>query len=119
MKKRTNFESLNKINMKKTTSAVFKTTLNPEKEAALLLHFNTIYECNALSEHEYKIAYLAFLWKNGFVYTDTNENRFIIKEETGVDEFDYELTFEVDESGGSNLDITYDFYDFNKMMEII
>ncbi len=99
----------------------FIKTLNDEKKKKLLEHFSGIYECSELAEHEYKIAYLAWLWENGYVYCTDDGMHYVIKDETGIYNMEYELTFEVDEefTGGVNLDITYDFYDFDKLMLIV
>jgi hypothetical protein len=107
--------------MHKISKKEFSNTLTSEIENALLKHFNTIYVCKTLTEHEYKIVYLAYLWKSGYVYEIGDGWLDINKEQTGVDIRDYELTFEVDESetGGTNLYLTYEFYDLDKIIKII
>lgn len=99
----------------------FLKTLNSEKEKRMLEHFSAIYECSVLSEHEYKIAYLAWLWGKGYVYGSVDEMFYFNENETGIDLMEYELTIEVEEefAYGANLNITYDFYGFDKLMLIV
>lgn len=85
----------------------------------LLCHFNTIYECTELSETENKIIYLAWLWKNGHVFK-LGEGWFHFDEtEAGVPIDDYEVTFEAEPSGGTNLSLFYDYYEIDKIMAIL
>jgi len=99
----------------------FLKTLNDEKKKKMLEHFSGIYECSELSEHEYKIAYLAWLWEKGYVHGTEVEMPYIDEKETGIDLMEYELTIEVEEefAYGANLNITYDFYGFDKLMLIV
>lgn len=96
----------------------FIDSLTPQKQQTLHEHFDTIYECPVLSEHEYKIAYLAWLWANGKVYDAGNHDFYINEEEAGVSMTDYEITFEDDyEHGGINLQLLYDYYGMNQLIE--
>ena len=101
----------------------FKNEMTQVIKKALIVHFNEIYVCSKLEEHEIKIAYLAYLWKNGQVI---NEPGYIVEilneKEHGVDlHKDYEITVEAgpDENGGVNLDLMYDFYRFDELMELV
>lgn len=94
-------------------------TLTAEQKKALLQHFNTIYECEELSETENKIIYLAWLWKEGYVKSVSDGPRIFDEIEAGVPLTYYEITFEDENSGGINLDLTYDFYEIDKIIEII
>ena len=93
--------------------------LTAEQKKALLLHFNTVYECEELSETENKIIYLAWLWSNGDVKYFGDGPRIFDEIEAGVPLNDYEITFEDENSGGINLELTYDFYDISKIIEIL
>lgn len=93
--------------------------LTTEQKKALLQHFNTIYECKELSEAESKIVYLAWLWKEGYVKSVSDDPRIFDEIEAGVPLTDYEITFEDENSGGINLELTYDFYDIGKVIEIL
>ncbi len=95
----------------------FKESISQEQASTLLKHINEIYECTELSDHEYKIAYLAYLWKHGKVTSDNGF--FVIEQGHGVSTMDYELTFEVEQSGGVNLDVTRDYYQLDKFMELV
>lgn len=99
----------------------FLNQLTEQEIQELLAHFDSIYECNSLSEHEKRIVYIAYLWKNGFVYQDETGFTSIDESITDITDMDYELTFEVDESerGGVNLNITYEYYDFENIMKLI
>lgn len=88
-------------------------------QQALLGHFNTLYECEALGKHEWNIVYLAWLWANDYVFSDEDGMAWFDQDEVGMDIMDYELTFEVEDSGGLNLDVTHDFYELGKLAVII
>ena len=95
----------------------FKESMSQEQVDKIVKHINEIYECAELSEHEYKIAYLAYLWKHGKV---TGENGFFdIENGHGVSIMDYELTFEAETSGGVNLDVTRDFYEIDELIKLV
>lgn len=85
----------------------------------LLQHFNTVYECNELSETENKIIYLAWLWKNGHVFTLGEGWLQFDETQAGVTLGDYEITFESEPSGGANLSLFYDYYGLEKIMAIL
>lgn len=96
----------------------FIDNLTPQQQQTLHEHFDTIYECPVLSEHEYKIAYLAWLWANGKVYDAGDHDFFINEEEAGMSMTDYEITFEDGhEHGGINLQYLYDYYAMNQLIE--
>lgn len=95
----------------------FKESISQEQANELVKHFNEIYECNALSEHEYKIAYLAYLWKHGKVVSDNGF--FDVEKGLGVSIMDFELTFEIEQSGGVNLDLTRDYYQIDKLIKLV
>lgn len=103
--------------------STFKSTLNKEKTNRLISHFDEIYSCTELSEHEFRIAFLAYLWKNDFVLNSSEFGYEILNEtELGIDIYkDYEISFEAGEagSGGINLGITYDYYNLSQLMEIV
>jgi len=105
--------------MKKTSYQEFMAVLDDNKKQNILRHFNTIYECNELGEHELNIAYLAWLWKEGYVYVDESGMSYYAEEETGMDCMAFEITIESEDSGGVNLDIMHDFYRFYKLMELL
>jgi hypothetical protein len=95
----------------------FKESISQEQDIAIVKHFNEIYQCNVLSEHEYKIAYLAYLWKHGKVVSDNGF--FDVEKGLGVSIMDFELTFEIEQSGGVNLEITKDYYQLVRLMELL
>lgn len=103
--------------MKTTSIKEFQAQLDEQKLQNILDHFNTIYECPELSEHEMKIAYLAWLWKEGYVYGDGGQE-YILEEETGMEIMEYEISIEADPPGGVNLFVLYDFYNFDEMMKL-
>jgi len=93
--------------------------LTSEQKNALIQHFNAIYECTELSEMEYKIIYLAWLWKNGYVRKLEDGWMEFDETEAGVPIDDYEVTFEAEPSGGTNIALFYDYYEINKIMAIL
>jgi hypothetical protein len=93
-------------------------SLTKEKKDELLKHFKSIYECAELQELELGIIYLAYLWRNGKVYRDGN-GMAMIDDVYGVKYSDYELSIEVEDGGGINLDVMFDYYDFNTLMAIV
>lgn len=104
----------------------FSVQLTKEEKQLLLTHFNTIYECQELTEHEYKMIYLALLWANGFVYRLENGFAFFDEERAGIRYDAYEISFEdgvygVDGygAGGMNLDLTYGYYDIDEIINLM
>jgi hypothetical protein len=100
----------------------FREQLTESQLKKLLSHFDAIYECESLGEHELKITYLAYLWKNNQVVITDFGYEIIDPEKLGIDVFkDYEITFEQDpeDAGGVNLGITYDYYNFIELFEIV
>ncbi len=97
----------------------FKQNITGELNEKLLAHFNNVYECSKLEEHELKIAFLAYLYINDNMYTDGVS--LDIPSGLGVEWADYEISFEGGEGcgGGVNFDITYDFYDFAGLSELL
>ncbi len=94
-------------------------SLTQEQKQALLDHFNEIYECNELTDHEYKIIYLAWLWANGLVYELDDGWYAFDEDKTGMSIKDYDITFEAEPSGGANLDLFYDYYNLDKMIKLM
>lgn len=100
----------------------FRDQLTENQLKDLLTHFNEIYECEHLNEHELKICYLAYLWKNNQVILTYFGYEIIDDRNLGIDLMkDYEITFELDQedAGGVNLGVTYDYYNFIQLFEII
>ena len=99
----------------------FKKGLSGKTMEKAVQHLDRIYECSELGEHEMRILYLAWLWKNEEVYCSEGGYEINNENEKGIDIMDYELSFEVEESeaGGVNLGITYDFYEFVGLMGVL
>ena len=96
----------------------FISNLTSEQQETLRQHFDTIYECPEMTEHEFKIAYLAWLWANGKVYNEGDMGFNFYEEETGIPMEDYEITFEDNyEEGGINLDYIYRYYSLEELIE--
>ena len=104
--------------MKTTTKQEFINNLSEEQKQSIVNHFDTIYECSELTNHEYKITYLAWLWKKEEVYSCEDGSWTLPEDIADVDIMDYEITIEDETSGGVNLDVTYDYYNFDKLMSI-
>ena len=92
--------------------------LTDDQKHKLLSHFNTIYECRQLSDHEYKIIYLAWLWANGFVYKDENGMSMIDENTSDLPLNAFEITFEAEESGGVNLELSRMYYDLDEIIPL-
>lgn len=101
----------------------FKNQLSEEQKSNLIIHFNEIYELEELTEHELKISYLAYLWKNKqVVLIDEMGYDVLNSKSLGIDvHIDYEISFEAGEGGegGVNLAIMYEFYYFDILMTLI
>ena len=96
----------------------FISSLTAEQQETLRQHFDTIYECPEMTEHEFKIAYLAWIWANGNVYNEGDMGFNFYEEETGIQMEEYEITFEDDyELGGVNLDYMYGYYSLGELIE--
>ena len=93
--------------------------ITPEQKQSLLAHFNEIYECKELTDHEYNMIYLAWMWANDLVYKLDDGWYEFDEDKTGMSIKDYEITFEAEPSGGSNLDLLYDYYNLDKMMKLM
>jgi len=96
----------------------FISNLTAEQTETLRQHFDTIYECPEMTEHEYKIAYLAWLWANEKV-SELGDHDFVIDEkESGLKMDDLAITFEDDyEHGGISLQYLYEYYSFGQIFE--
>ena len=95
----------------------FIQNLTQEQQENLLEHFNSIYECRELSEHEFNMAYLAWIWAKGLIYKDISGISLFNEEEAGVQLTDYEITIENEVGAGINLDLTYDYYDLDRLIK--
>jgi hypothetical protein len=93
--------------------------LSQEQIQALVQHFNNIYECPALSDHEHKMIYLVRMKADGILYRTSEGILEFDPHIAGVSYSDYEITFEDDNSGGVNLDLTWDFHDLDKVHTIM
>lgn len=94
-------------------------SLTTEQSDALVKHFDAIYECNELSETEYKIIYLAWLWAKDYVKDIGDGFLFFDEAEAGVPLSDYEITFESEISGGMNLNLMHQYYNIDEIIEIL
>jgi hypothetical protein len=101
----------------------FKKQLTNQQLASLHNHFNEIYECKQLEDREFKMAYLAYLWKNKQVVLTQDRGYEILNTESlGINvDTDYEISFEAGEdgAGGVNLGVLHDFYVFQKLEELV
>lgn len=95
--------------------------LSPMQRHEILVHFNTIYQCDKLTAHEGNIVYLAYMWKNGLVQSCSDGMHSFDDNVRCVELENYELVREVPEGdeGGINLAITYEFYELEKLMEMV
>jgi hypothetical protein len=82
-------------------------------------HFNSIYECRNLTDNEYNIIYLAWLWANGYVYGEENDMSTFDENEADVPLNDYEINYEDKVEGGVNLDLTYKFYKVDEIIKLM
>jgi len=100
------------------TKAAYLKTLSGQQKEELLDHFNFIYECASLGEHELNIVYLAWLLGKGHVMLSEG---FIMNEmDVEFDQYDYEISFENEDlKGGINLEYTRSFYDLEKLYTIL
>ena len=101
------------------TFSTFNSNLTPNEKEQLLHYFDDIYECNELSDHEYKISYLAYLWKNNCVYLTDSGYEIANEKELGITPMDYEITFEAESSSGVNLSVMYSFYGIDRLMDLV
>ena len=102
------------------TFTQFKEQLTSTQLEKLLAHFDSIYECKALGNHEFKIAYLAYLWKNKKVILGNQGYDIPDAKALGIDVFsDYEITFEDEDSGGVNLGVLHSYYLINELEELV
>ena len=100
----------------------FKKQLTKKQLTSILTHFNEIYECTHLEEREFKMSYLAYLWKNKQVVLTEMGYDILNAEAFGIDvNADYEISFEAGEdgAGGINLGVLHDFYVFQRLEELV
>ena len=100
----------------------FKTQLTSEKLNLIKSHFEEIYECKTLTDHELKISYLAYLWKNHQVILTEDGNEILNETSLGIDMYeDYELTVETypEDSGGVDLGIMHIFYNLTDLEKLV
>lgn len=99
----------------------FKKQLTKKQLTSILTHFNEIYECTQLEEREFKMCYLAYLWKNKQVVLNEIGYDILNAETLGIDvEADYEISFESEDAVGFvNLGILHDYYIFQILEEIV
>ena len=95
-----------------------KNQLTESQKSQLLKHFDSIYECSQLGEHEYNIIYLAWMWAYGYVRED-EFGSMIHDSITEVNLEDYEISFEDGEGGGINLNFFYDFYQLDEIIDLM
>ena len=93
--------------------------LTTDQKTALLSHFNSIYECTELSDHENNIIYLAWMWANGLIYKEENGMSTFEESLAGVPLTDYEIDYEDDLKAGINLDLTYSFYNIDEIIKLM
>jgi hypothetical protein len=93
--------------------------LSTEQKNALIKHFDEIYECDALDQHEYKMIWLAWLWANGHIHTLDSGQRVFDEKVAGVPLSDYEITIEDEVSNGINLDVLYHFHGLDRIIDIL
>ena len=100
------------------TKAAYINRLTADQKDVLLNHFNTIYECTVLGEHELNITYLAWLLGEGHVKVSDD---FIMNDmDVEFNQDDYEISFEDEENpGGVNLELTRSYYDLDKVFTIL
>lgn len=115
-----NQKPLTQKNMTLTFSQ-FKEQLNPAQLDKILVHFNDIYECAKLEDHELKICYLAYLWKNKEVVFNEFGYEIPNAAALGIDvEADFTITFEDEDAAGFvNLGLLHDYYVFIKLEELV
>lgn len=91
-------------------------SLTGDQRKKLIEHFDSIYECSELSDHEYRIIYLAWLWANGFVYREESGMSMIDEKNSDLPLSAFEVTIEDEVTGGVNLDLMYSFYSVDKIV---
>ena len=100
----------------------FKNQLTEKQLLDLIAHMDEIYVCKQLDDREIKMCYLAYLWKNNRIFLSEMGYDITDPAELGVDLFeDYEITFEAGEgeSGGVNLGVLYDYYNFVELEKLV
>ena len=113
-------EIMNVYKSDKISTLEFVTdNLTEEEKELLLSHFDSIYECKELTDHEYRIIYLAWLWANGLVFRDEDGMSTIYEKTSDIPASAYEITFEDDMTGGVNLDLTYMYYSLDKIIDLM
>ena len=99
------------------TKEAFIKSLGKEQKDLLLDHFDSIYECPALGEHELNIVYLA--WLLGEKHVMISDGLIMHDMDVEFNQDDYEITFEDEMSGGVNLDLTRSYYDTDRIFAIL
>lgn len=94
-------------------------SLTGDQKKKLIEHFDSIYECSELTDHEYKIIYLAWLWVNGFIYMDESGMSMIDEKNSDLPFSAFEITIEDEVTGGINLDLMYTFYSIDKIISLM
>lgn len=98
----------------------FKDQLTPTQLEKLLEHFDGIYECTEIGDHELKMSYLAYLWKNNEVVLYDFGYEIPNAATLGIDVFkDYEITFEDEDPGGVNLGVLHSYYVIHELEELV
>ncbi len=99
----------------------FKRQLTKKQLTSILTHFNEIYECTQLEEREFKMCYLAYLWKNKQVVLTEMGYDILNAKALGIDvDADYEISFESEDAVGFvNLGILHDYYIFQTLEELV
>jgi hypothetical protein len=103
--------------MSKKTEVI--SNLTTDQKTALLSHFNSIYECTELTEHEEKMIYLAWMWNQGIVHRNNDRLPEFEEKEAGVPMEDYEITIEDEITGGINLNMMYSYYQLDEIKKIM
>ena len=103
----------------------FIKSLSEEKKAILLQHFNGLRKkkLKKLSKDEYKIIYLAWMWKTGMVTkAPGDEFHAFNAAETGISISDYEDIYYWEGiwfPGSNHLESIHIQYEFDRLMEIL
>lgn len=103
------------------TRQAITNNLTAGQQARLLAHFNSLYPCSELGQHEHNIIYLAWLWQNGHVTYDPAMGYGFDEQQAGISLNDFEITFEAGEggAGGINLGLTHGYYDLDAVAAIL
>ena len=99
----------------------FKKQLTKKQLTSILTHFNEIYECTQLEEREFKMCYLAYLWKNKQVVLTEIGYDILNAKALGIDvDADFVISFESEDAVGFvNLGILHDYYIFQTLEGLV